>query len=118
MLPWGYDGSWRQGVQDIPGQDQKYESGIPEESLKWWTTLNEQMKNHGYSVDYEMAMNLAHEMLAGRGLETFLSEWQAQESKNKTHKDKQQPEYKPHQIYDCAMFELVVRAFDIQSGWR
>jgi hypothetical protein len=24
----------------------------------------------------------------------------------------------PQQIYDCAIFELAIRAFDIQSGWR
>jgi hypothetical protein len=24
----------------------------------------------------------------------------------------------PQQIYDCAMFELAIHAFDIQSGWR
>jgi hypothetical protein len=23
-----------------------------------------------------------------------------------------------YQIYDCAIFELAIRAFDIQSGWR
>jgi hypothetical protein len=23
-----------------------------------------------------------------------------------------------HKIYDCAIFELAIRAFDIQSGWR
>jgi hypothetical protein len=24
----------------------------------------------------------------------------------------------PNQIYDCAIFEFAIRAFDIQSGWR
>jgi hypothetical protein len=24
----------------------------------------------------------------------------------------------PNQIYDCTIFELAIRAFDIQSGWR
>jgi hypothetical protein len=24
----------------------------------------------------------------------------------------------PNQIYDCAIFELAIRDFDIQSGWR
>jgi hypothetical protein len=33
------------------------------------------MKNHGYSGNYDnMVMNLAQAMLAGRGLEAFLSE--------------------------------------------
>jgi hypothetical protein len=26
--------------------------------------------------------------------------------------------YTPQQIYDCAVFELAIRAFYIQSGWR
>jgi hypothetical protein len=38
--------------------------------------------------------------------------------KNKTGKAKEQAAYTPHQIYDCAIFELAIRAFDIQSGWR
>jgi hypothetical protein len=36
----------------------------------------------------------------------------------KTHKAKEQAAYIPQQIYDCAIFELEIRAFDIQSGWR
>jgi hypothetical protein len=27
-------------------------------------------------------------------------------------------EYTLQQVYDCAIFELAIRAFDIQSGWR
>jgi hypothetical protein len=30
------------------------------------------MKNHGYSVNYDMVMNLAEAMLVGRSLEAFL----------------------------------------------
>jgi hypothetical protein len=37
----------------------KYDTGTPEEFLIWRLTLNEQMKNHGYSGNYEMVMNLA-----------------------------------------------------------
>jgi hypothetical protein len=37
-------------------------------------TLNEQMKNHGYSVNYEVVVNLAQAMPTGRGLEVFFSE--------------------------------------------
>jgi hypothetical protein len=65
-----------------------------------------------------MAMNLAQAILAGRGLEALLSERGAQYIKNKTRKAKEQTEYTPQQIYDCAIFELEIRAFDIQSGWR
>jgi hypothetical protein len=57
-------------------------------------------------------------MSAGRSLEAFLNEWRAQETKNKTRKAKEQTECTPQQIYDCAIFELAIRAFDIQSGWR
>jgi hypothetical protein len=61
-------------------------------------TLNEQMKNHGNSGNDEMVMNLAHAMLTGCGLEAFLSEQRAQESKNKTHKTKEQTEYTLQQV--------------------
>jgi hypothetical protein len=80
--------------------------------------LNEQMKNHGHSGNYDMVMNLAQAILVGRSLEAFLNKRQAQETKNKTRKTKEQTEYTPQQIYDCAIFELEIRAFDIQSGWR
>jgi hypothetical protein len=99
-------------------QIKKYDTGTPEEFLRWILTLNEQMKNHGYSGNYDMAMNLAQAMLAGCGLEAFLIERRAQDTKNKTRKEKEQTEYTPQQIYDCAIFELLILAFDIQSGWR
>jgi hypothetical protein len=76
------------------------------------------MKNHGYNANYDMVMNLAQSMLVGRSLEAFLNERRAQEAKNKTSKAKEQAAYTPQQIYDCAIFELAIRAFDIQSGWR
>jgi hypothetical protein len=47
-----------------------------------------------------------------------LNERQAQEIKNKKRKAKEQAAYTPQQIYDCAIFELAIRDFDIQSGWR
>jgi hypothetical protein len=53
--------------------------------LRWGLVLNEQIKNHGYSGNYDMVVNLAQAMLAGRSLEAFLNEWRAQETKNKTH---------------------------------
>jgi hypothetical protein len=51
---------------------------MPEEFLKWHLILNEQMKNHGYNAKYDMVMNLAQAMLAGRSLEAFLNERRAQ----------------------------------------
>jgi hypothetical protein len=44
----------------------KYDSGTPYEFL------NEQMKNNGYTAIYDMIMNLAQAMLAGRSFEVFL----------------------------------------------
>jgi hypothetical protein len=96
----------------------KYDTGTPKEFLRWRLTLNEKMKNHGYSGKYDMVMNLAQAMLLGRGLEDFFSERRAQDVKNKTRKANEQTEYTPQQIYDCAIFELAIRAFDIQSGWK
>jgi hypothetical protein len=61
----------------------KYDTGTPEEFLRCRLVLNEQMKNHGYSGNYDMVMNLAQEMFAGRSLETFLNERRAQETNKK-----------------------------------
>jgi hypothetical protein len=96
----------------------KYDTGTPEEFLRWRMILKEKMKNHGKSGNYEMVMNLAQAMLAERYLEAFFSERRAQDVKNKTRKAKEQTEYTPKQIYDYTIFELAIRAFDIQSGWR
>jgi hypothetical protein len=46
----------------------KYDTGTREEFLRWRLVLNEQMKNHGYSGNYDMVINLAEAMLAGRSL--------------------------------------------------
>jgi hypothetical protein len=51
------------------------------------------MKNHGYSGNYDMVMNLAQAMFMGHSLEAFLNEWRAQETKNKTRQAKEQTEY-------------------------
>jgi hypothetical protein len=45
----------------------KYDTGTPEEFLRWILTLNEQLKNNGYSGNYDIVINLAQAMLAGRG---------------------------------------------------
>jgi hypothetical protein len=42
----------------------------------------------------------------------------SKKQKNKTRKAKEQMEYTSQQSYDCAIFELAIRSFDIQSGWR
>jgi hypothetical protein len=39
---------------------------------------------------------------------------EAQEAKNKTRKAKEQAAYILQEIYDCAIFELAILAFDIQ----
>jgi hypothetical protein len=82
----------------------KYDTGIMEEFLRWRLVLNEQMKSHGYNGNYNFLMNLAQTILAGRGLEAFLNERRAQDTKDKTRKADEQTEYTPQQIYDCAIF--------------
>jgi hypothetical protein len=41
-----------------------YDSGSPEEFLKWRLILAEQVKNNGYTDNPDNIMNLAHAMLA------------------------------------------------------
>jgi hypothetical protein len=51
---------------------QRYDSGSPEEFLKWRIILAEQVKNNGYTDNPDNIMNLDQAMLAGRSLEAFL----------------------------------------------
>jgi hypothetical protein len=44
----------------------KCDTGTPEEILRLRLTLNKQMKNHGYSRNYDMVMILARSILAAR----------------------------------------------------
>jgi hypothetical protein len=96
----------------------RYDSGPPEEFLKWRLILAEQVKNNGYGDNADNSMDLAQAMLAGRRLEAFINEKRSQEAKNRVRKSKTIAEHTPKQIYDVAIFELSIRAFDIQSGWR
>jgi hypothetical protein len=96
----------------------KYDTGTPEEFLKWRMTLMEQIKANGYGGKYYMVMNLARAMLYGRGLDAFVNERRAQMANNKIRAAKNQTELNEQQIHDYAIFELAIRAFDIQSGWR
>jgi hypothetical protein len=82
----------------------KYDSGTPEEFLKWRLILNEQTKTNGYAGKHDMIMNLAQAMLAGRSLEAFLNERRSQEAKNRIRKTKEQTLHTPNQIYDYAIF--------------
>jgi hypothetical protein len=95
----------------------KYDSGTPEEFLKWRLTLNEQVKNNRYDANYDNIMNLAQSMLERSSLEAFLNEKRSQEANKRVRKANTQTEHTPSQIYDFAIFELAIRAFDIQSGW-
>jgi hypothetical protein len=47
-----------------------------------------------------------------------MTERRSQEAKNRICKAKDQTQHTPNQIYDYAIYELAIRAFDIQSGWR
>jgi hypothetical protein len=51
----------------------RYDSGIPEDFLKWRLILAEQVKNNGYIYITDNIMNSAQAMLAGRSLEAFLN---------------------------------------------
>jgi hypothetical protein len=96
----------------------KYDTVTPEEFLKWQMTLMEQIKANGYEGQYDNVMNLAQAMLHGRGLDAFVNERRAQMAKNKIRAAKNQNVLNDQQIHDYAIFELAIRAFDIQSGWR
>jgi hypothetical protein len=96
----------------------KYDSGTPEEFLKRRLILNEKTKTNGCAGKYDIIMNLAQAILAGRSLEGLLTEIRTPKAKNKICKEELQTEHTPNQIYDYAIFELASRSFDIQSGWR
>jgi hypothetical protein len=65
-----------------------------------------------------MVINLAQAMLHGRGLDAFVNERRARMAKNKIRAAKNQNELNEQHIYDYAIYERSIRAFDIQSGWR
>jgi hypothetical protein len=88
------------------------DSGPPEEFLKWRLILSEQVKNNGYTDNPDNIMHLAQAMLAGRSLEAFLNAKRSQGAKNRVRKSKTIAEHTPKQIYDFAIFELSIRAFD------
>jgi hypothetical protein len=61
----------------------KYDTGTPEEFLKWWMTVTEQIKTNGYIGKYDMVMNVAQAMLHGRRFDAFLNKRRTQIAKNK-----------------------------------
>jgi hypothetical protein len=73
----------------------KYDSGMPYEFLKWRLIFNEQTKTNGYAGKYDIIMNLAQAMLAGRSLEAFLTERRSQEAKHRIRKAKEQKLHTP-----------------------
>jgi hypothetical protein len=84
----------------------RYDSGPPEEFMKWRLILAEQVKNNGYGENAENSMNLAKAMLVGRILEVFINEKRSQEANNRVRKSKTIAEQTPKQIYDFTIFEL------------
>jgi hypothetical protein len=84
----------------------RYDSGSPEEFLRWRLILAEQVKNNCYGDNPDTIMNLAQEMLAGRSLEAFLNDKRSQEAKNRVQNTKTLTEHTPKQIYDFTIFEL------------
>jgi hypothetical protein len=86
----------------------RYDSGSPEEFLKWRLILSEQIKNNGYDDNADNGMNLAQAMLLGRSLEAFINEKRVQEANNRVRKAKTTTEHTPQQIFDFAIFELSI----------
>jgi hypothetical protein len=82
----------------------KYDTGTPEEFIKSWMTLMEQIKANGYGGRYDMVMNLAQAMLHGRGLDAFVNERRSQTAKNKVRAAKNQNEFNEQHIHDYAIF--------------
>jgi hypothetical protein len=80
----------------------KYDTGTPEEFLRWRFILNEQMKNKGYSGNYDMELGPIN--VGGARFKACLSGRWAQDTKNKTRKAKDQTDYTLQQIYDCTIF--------------
>jgi hypothetical protein len=66
----------------------RYDSGPPEEFLKWRLILAEQIKNNGYGENADTSMQVAQAMLVGRSLEAFLQEKRSQEAKHRVRKSK------------------------------
>jgi hypothetical protein len=71
-----------------------YDSGIPEEFLKWRLILAEQVKDNGYTDNPDNIMNLAQAMLAGRSLEAFLNE--NAHKKQRTGSERPRPKRNTH----------------------
>jgi hypothetical protein len=78
----------------------KYDTGAPEEFLKWRMRLLEQIKANGYGGNYDMVMNLAQAMLHGRGLDAFVIERRANMAKNEIRAANNQTELNEQQIHD------------------
>jgi hypothetical protein len=62
----------------------KYDTGTPEELLKWQITLMEKIRANGYGGKYDMVVSLAQAMLHGRGLDAFVNERRAQMAKKRS----------------------------------
>jgi hypothetical protein len=94
----------------------RYDSGPPEEFLKWRLILAEQVKNNGYGENSDNSMNLAQAMLAGRSLEAFINEKRSQEAKNRVRKSKTIAEHTPRKsmisLYSNYQFERLTSKVD------
>jgi hypothetical protein len=100
----------------------RYDSGSPEEFLKWRLILAEQVKNNGYGENHDNIMNLAQAMLAGRSLEAFLNEKRSQGAKNKIRLAKTLVEHTPNKFMTSpflnCQFELLTSKVDGEMPMR
>jgi hypothetical protein len=68
----------------------KYDTGTPEEFLRWGLVLNEQVKNHGYSENYEMVMKFVPSNVGGTQLRSIFELMMGARYKNNICKAKEQ----------------------------
>jgi hypothetical protein len=90
----------------------RYDSGPPEEFLKWRLILAEQIKNKGYGENADNSMNLAQAMLDGRSLEVFLNEKRSQDAKNRVSKAKNDCRAFTISLYSNFQFECLTSKVD------
>jgi hypothetical protein len=118
MLIQGSNGSWRQGIKNLRGQGQEIRH-------------RNAGRNHEMAIGFEQTNEepwLQWKLWHGHEFEPSnvggtqyrsIFEWTAGPRNKKTNmQGKGENRVHSAKYYNCAIFELEIRAFDIQSGWR
>ena len=95
-----------------------FDEGTPEEFLIWKTKLMESLDQHGYKGNGEMKLKMTYSFLTGRAADTFVSEKNALEAKNKILEARGQTKITDLEIWKNIMFEITIQVFETKSGWR